>query len=48
MFVKDNKEVKSDSSNYIRSFIVIKLQDPDESLKLHTRYRWCKHQRINK
>ena len=33
VFVQDNQEVKSDSSNNIRSFLVIALHDPDESLK---------------
>ena len=28
MFVQDNQEVKSDSSNNIRSFLVIALHDP--------------------
>ena len=39
--LQDNQEVKSDSSNDIRSFLVIALHDPDESLKLHPRYSWC-------
>ena len=30
--MQDNQEVKSDSSNDIRSFLVIALHDPDESL----------------
>ena len=32
VFVQDNQEVKSDSCNDIRSFLVIALHDPDESL----------------
>ena len=44
--MQDNEEVKSDSSNEIRSFMVA-LHDPDESLKLHTRYSWCLHQPTN-
>ena len=47
VFVQDNQEVKSDSSNDIRSFLVIALHDPDESLKHHPRYSWCLHQPTN-
>ena len=36
-----NQEVKSDSSNDIRSFFVITFHDLDESFKLHHRYSWC-------
>ena len=32
VFVQYNQEVKSDSSNDIRSFLVIALHDPDESI----------------
>ena len=47
MFVKDNQEVKPDSSNDIRSLLVIALHDPDESLKLYPRYNWCLHHPLN-
>ena len=47
LFVQDNQKVKSDSSNDIRSFLVIALHDPDESLKLHYMYRWCLNQPTN-
>ena len=43
----DNQEVKSDSSNDIRSFLVIALYDPDESLKGYPRYSRCLHQPMN-
>ena len=47
VFVQDNQEVKLDSSNDIRSFLVIALHNPDESLKLHPRYSFCLHQPTN-
>ena len=47
VFVHDNQEVKADSSNDIRSFLVIALHDPDESLKIHPRHSWCSHQPMN-
>lgn len=41
-FVQDNPEVKSDSSNDIRLFLVIALDDPEESLNyiLGMKYKW--------
>ena len=35
MYVQDSQEVKYDSGNGIRQFLVIALHDPDERLKLH-------------
>ena len=40
-------EVISNSCNNIRSFLVIALHDPDESLKINTRYSWHLHQPMN-
>ena len=38
MYLKDNQEVKSNSGNDFRSFMVIALHDLDESRKLHHMY----------
>ena len=47
MYVQDNQEEKSDSGNDIRSFFVIAVHDPDESLKIHPRYSLCLHKPMN-